>query len=149
MSRTELTQFELRKLQMEYAVPLIRDLQRLLGEAVVNEALARRLEPDPVRAAPGSKADFSIMGDGVAHFAAGKALTYDVIASDGERFDMNVNACAYARMMTELDAQDIGHLLLCDNDYAAAERIGMSLERSQTIMQGFDHCDFRYRRRSD
>ena len=30
-------------------------------------------------------------------------------------------------------------------EYAAAARVGMTLSRTQTRMQGADYCDFRYR----
>ena len=36
---TDLTNFERVKIQMEYAVPLIKDLQALLGEDTINNAL--------------------------------------------------------------------------------------------------------------
>ena len=44
MSIDDLTEFEKRTVQMEYVVPLIRDLQRIIGEDVVNAALAPRWE---------------------------------------------------------------------------------------------------------
>lgn len=148
MNDTPLTNLERMRIQMEYAVPLVRDLQRLLGTEVVNEALARRSEQATQElAAPGTKADFSRMEAGTAHFAAGGALSYDIIESDDNRFDLDVTACGYAQMMDDLEARDIGHLLICNQDFPAAARLGMDLERSQTRMQGASHCDFRYRRR--
>ena len=44
MSIEDLTEFEKRAVQMEYVVPLVRDLQRILGEDVVNAALAQRID---------------------------------------------------------------------------------------------------------
>ena len=43
MAEPTLTPYQLIKLQMEYAVPLIRDLQAILGEETVNKALEQRL----------------------------------------------------------------------------------------------------------
>ncbi|MEM1433001.1 MAG: L-2-amino-thiazoline-4-carboxylic acid hydrolase [Pseudomonadota bacterium] len=146
MTTPELTNLERRRIQMEYVVPLIRDLQRLIGTETVNEALARRAEPED--GAPGSSADFSRMAAGVETFAAGDALDYEIIASDEDSFDLNITRCSYEEMMDELGARDIGHLLICNLDYPAAAQIGMDLERTQTRMQGASHCDFRYRRRS-
>ena len=66
MDSSELTNLERMRIQMEYAVPLVRDLQRLLGEDVVKEALASRLEQlAEEQAQPGSKADFSRMETGI------------------------------------------------------------------------------------
>ena len=149
MDPSELTNLERMRIQMEYAVPLVRDLQRLLGEEAVNEALAHRVElMANEQAQPGSKADFSRMEGGMELFARGGALDYDVIASDGDRFDVNITRCDYMRMMEGLGARDIGHLLICNLDYPMAARTGMALTRTQTQMQGASFCDFRYRRRS-
>ena len=41
----------------------------------------------------------------------------------------------------------IGHLLSCNRDghFCVGYNPKMQLTRTQTIMQGADHCDFRYR----
>ena len=149
MDPSELTNLERMRIQMEYAVPLVRDLQRLLGEEAVNEALVRRVELLAAeQAQPGSKADFSRMEASMELFARGGALDYDVIASDSDRFDVNITRCDYMRMMEDLGARDVGHLLICNLDYPMAARTGMELSRTQTQMQGASFCDFRYRRRS-
>ncbi|MCK1385438.1 L-2-amino-thiazoline-4-carboxylic acid hydrolase [Bradyrhizobium sp. 21] len=42
---------------------------------------------------------------------------------------------------------ELGFLLTCTADFATAEGFGrdVKLTRAQTIMQGADHCNFRYR----
>lgn len=142
---TKLTRFETLEIQMAAVVPLIRDLQDILGEATVTAALAERLQRQQTQTPAGEDPDFSRMAEGTAYFAAGNALQYDIIASDQRSFDMDVHDCKYAEMMDQLGGRDIGHLLICGNDFAAARKIGMTLDRSQTRMQGASHCDFRYR----
>ena len=142
---TELTNFERVKIQMEYVVPLIKDLQALLGEDTINDALKRRARESEVSIDSGKQPDFSRMTDGAKMFAEGGALDYDIIASGDDHFDMDVKRCQYAEMMDELGGREFGHLLLCNRDFAAAKRIGMALTRTQTKMQGADYCDFRYR----
>lgn len=147
---SEPTYFERMRVQMQYAVPLIRDLQAELGEQVVIDALERRVQRRiETEAAPGDKADFGRMAAGTEMFAAGNALDFTVISSGDDHFDMDVHECAYARLMDELDARDLGPHLICNNDFPAAARLGMELERTQTKMQGATHCDFRYRRRAE
>lgn len=143
----QLTNFERVKIQMEYVVPLIKDLQEMLGEDVVNAALAERLTRNLDAVDSSKTADFGRMAEGAEFFAAGGALDYEVIASDSDHFDMDVHHCRYAEMMDELGGRDFGHLLVCGGDFAAAKRIGMTLTRTQTRMQGAGHCDFRYARR--
>lgn len=148
MDPSDLTTLERTRIQMEYAVPLVRDLQRLLGEEAVNEALGRRLEQLTEKVGrPGSEADFAGMEAGTARYARGGALDYEVIASDADRFNLNITRCGYMRMMEDLGARDIGHFLICDLDHPIAARAGMELTRTQTQMQGASFCDFRYRRR--
>ena len=142
---TDLTNFERVKIQMEYVVPLIKDLQALLGEDTINNALERRGRESEQAVDSGKQPDFARMAEGAKMFAEGGALDYDIIASGNDQFDMNVNGCQYAEMMDELGGRGFGHLLVCNRDFAAAKRIGMTLTRTQTRMQGADHCDFRYR----
>ena len=142
---SELTYFERRKIQMEYAVPLIRDLQAILGEETILKALEERTRRQIETTPQWGEPDFSRMAEGTKVFAAGDALQYEVIAADDAAFDMNVHQCGYAEMMEALGGRDIGHHLVCNGDFAAAKRIGMRLDRTQTKMQGGDLCDFRYR----
>ncbi len=141
----KLTNFERLSIQMEAVVPIIRSLQETFGEAAVTDALAARQQRRVIETQPTTEPDFSRMAEGTKFFAAGDALDYDIIASTDASFDMNVTNCRYAEMMEKLGARDIGHLLVCGGDFAAARRIGMELTRTQTRMQGADHCDFRYR----
>ena len=61
-------------------------------------------------------------------------------------FDMDVTDCVYARFFKELGEPELGFLLLCSADFdQVAEMPSVELMRTQTIMQGADHCDFRYR----
>lgn len=149
MSTADLTMLERITIQMEYAVPLIRDLQKVLGEEVVTAALAQRIK-DQTEEAKKSGAvldDLSDMAPGVETYAAGDALDYDIVRADKDHFDMNVTGCRYAKMMEKMGAQDIGHHLICGIDYPMAEQMGTTLKRTQTCMQGATHCDFRYSRR--
>jgi hypothetical protein len=54
--------------------------------------------------------------------------------------------CLWADVFRELDAADIGKFMLCDTDFLTAEvfHSNIVLERSKTIMDGDDCCDFTY-----
>lgn len=142
---SELSYFDRRRIQMEYAVPLIKELQDVLGERVVLDALeeVNRRREDSTETQ--QQVDMEKMGDLVQIYAEGDALEYEIIASSADRFDMNVNNCRYAQMMQELGGRDFGHLLVCDADFISAKQLGLSLSRTQTCMQGATYCDFRYR----
>ena len=96
-------------------------------------------------------------GNSLTHFAAalddwkkGDAYRMDVLRQDEERFDFNVTRCRYAEMYRALGIPEVGALLSCNRDFALIEGFNpdVGLERTQTIMGGATHCDFRFRRRA-
>lgn len=72
-----------------------------------------------------------------------------MIEQDGERFGFNVTRCRYAEMYRALGIPELGALLSCNRDYALIEGFNpeVALTRTQTIMEGASHCDFRYQMR--
>ena len=60
---SELTYFERRKIQMEYAVLLIRDLQAILGEETILKALEERTRRQIKTTPQGGEPDFSRMAE--------------------------------------------------------------------------------------
>jgi predicted ArsR family transcriptional regulator len=148
MPTNTLTAYQRLEIQMEAIVPLVRDLQEILGADVVSQALEERLrrQQEAANAAPKREPDFERVERGMARFAEGGALEYRVLDKRADGVDMDVTSCAYARLMERLGARDLGPSLVCGPDFANATRIGAKLKRSQTCMQGASHCDFRYER---
>jgi hypothetical protein len=74
------------------------------------------------------------------------ALEIDVIRQDETHMDFNVTRCRYSEMYREMGLGEIGHLLSCQRDGTFCEGYDarLKLTRTQTIMQGARHCDFRY-----
>ncbi|MGI9524428.1 MAG: L-2-amino-thiazoline-4-carboxylic acid hydrolase [Hyphomicrobiaceae bacterium] len=77
----------------------------------------------------------------------GGALEVDVQEHSETAYRFNVTRCRYAEMYLEMGLGDIGHLLSCQRDGTFCEGYDhrLRLTRSQTIMQGANHCDFDYR----
>jgi|SRR5262245_43253157 len=145
------------KIQAQVLVPLIKALQVELGEDQAN-ALVRKVLGDVYRRlgeqwwrTKGSRH----VGDGLASafaaFAKGDALDYHVRAQSQESYEIDVTSCRYAQFYKELGEPELGFLLVCSADFPFAEGFDpdLKLTRSQTIMQGASHCDFRYKRRKD
>ncbi|MFW9798966.1 MAG: L-2-amino-thiazoline-4-carboxylic acid hydrolase [Candidatus Thorarchaeota archaeon] len=61
-------------------------------------------------------------------------------------FHMCTTECLWADVFKELDAADLGYIMLCGTDFPAASAFheNIRLERTKTLMQGDDHCDFIY-----
>jgi len=141
------------KIQAQVLVPLVRTLQAELGEeranALVRKSLGelyRQFGEAWWRAQGASKFDEKL-GTAFVGFAAGDALDYEVVKKTTDAFEVNVTGCRYARFYEEIGAPELGFLLVCSADFSFAEGFGGSVQltRTQTIMQGADHCDFRYK----
>jgi L-2-amino-thiazoline-4-carboxylic acid hydrolase-like protein len=83
-----------------------------------------------------------------ATYAREDALNYKVIEQSQDSFEFDVTRCRYAEFYKELGEPELGFLLVCSADFPTAEGFGpdIKLTRTQTIMQGASHCDFRYKR---
>jgi hypothetical protein len=145
------------KIQAQVLVPLVKTLQAELGEeranALVRKALGdvfRRLGEQWWRAKESTHLGEN-MASAFAAFARGDAIDYSVRAQSQDAYDIDVTACRYAQFYKELGEPELGFLLVCSLDFPFAEGIGpdMKLTRTQTIMQGASHCDFRYQRQKD
>ena len=79
--------------------------------------------------------------------SAGDAHDVTVLKQTPDAFEFNVTRCRYAQFYQELNEPELGFLLVCSGDYPLTEGLSPDLEltRTQTIMQGASHCDFRWR----
>ncbi|MCM5572121.1 L-2-amino-thiazoline-4-carboxylic acid hydrolase [Burkholderiaceae bacterium FT117] len=74
------------------------------------------------------------------------ALRIEVRRKTDTEYDFDVVRCRYAEMYREMGLGEIGHLLSCQRDGSFCEGYDpkLRMKRSQTIMGGASHCDFRY-----
>jgi hypothetical protein len=80
-------------------------------------------------------------------WTAEDALAIDVVKSTPTEFHFNVTRCRYSEMYREMGLADLGAILSCNRDGAFCEGYDkrLKMERTQTLMGGASHCDFRYR----
>jgi hypothetical protein len=78
---------------------------------------------------------------------ADDALQLEVLELSDERLEFNVTRCRYAEMYRELGIPELGAILSCNRDASLVEGFNpaVKLTRTQTILGGANHCDFRYR----
>jgi L-2-amino-thiazoline-4-carboxylic acid hydrolase-like protein len=140
------------KLQAQVLVPLVRALQAELGEEPAN-AIVRKVLEDLYRKygekwwrTQGALSLGEKMSSAFDRFAAGDALDYEVVKQAPDAFELNVTGCRYASFFNQIGAPELGFLLICSADFPMTEGFGadVQLTRTQTIMQGASHCDFRY-----
>jgi hypothetical protein len=142
------------RIQAQVLVPLVKALQAELGEARAN-ALVRKVLGETYRRlgekwwrANRRENLGEAMASAFAGYAAADALDYEVREQSQDTFAIDVTRCRYAQFYQELGAPELGFLFVCGADFSFAEGFGagVKLTRTQTIMQGASHCDFRYRR---
>lgn len=85
------------------------------------------------------------------NWTAENALEIEPVYRDESHFDFNVTRCRYAEMYKKMGLGEIGGLLSCNRDGSFCEGYDPKLKmtRTQTIMEGATHCDFRYHYESD
>lgn len=118
--------------------------RRLLAAAVVKMAKAHAA--DMAKSAPGGAPDLDSFRAIQALWTAEDALRIEVVQSTAERFDFNVVKCRYAETYKAMGLAELGAVLSCSRDGAFCEGYDpkLKLTRTQTIMGGATHCDFRY-----
>ena len=126
-----------------------------MGEAFGRDRVLQVMRDTIIRIArkQGSELAGSMGGVTFQHFADSlrfwtmdDALEIDVIEQTADVFSFNVTRCRYAELYEKLGIRELGRALSCARDYALIEGFNpdVSLKRTQTIMEGAPHCDFRY-----
>ena len=140
-----------REIEARILMPVLERLGAEFGEERVF-AIARDVIIDVARE-QGRELARQMGGDDLGRFAAalenwkkGDAYQMDTLESTPERLSFNVTRCRYAEMYRAMGLADLGAVLSCNRDGAFCEGYDpkLKLDRSQTIMQGASHCDFKY-----
>ncbi len=143
-----------RRIEAGVIKPLVRAFEQELGrektrailERVIKQ-LARQAGRDLARTTP----DTSLRSFAQTRelWRREDALQIEELAATDEELSFNVTRCRYAEMYRELGLADLGYILICNRDASLIEGFAGDIEltRTQTLMQGAPHCDFRYRKR--
>ena len=142
-----------RRIEAAFAKGVYEEMKAELGEARAKAILSRAV----VKMAKDTAAEMAKEAPGgepsLEHFIAlqplwtkDDALRIETLRQDEKHYDFNVTRCRYAEMYREMGLADLGAVLSCNRDGAFCEGYHpkMKLERTQTIMGGATHCNFRY-----
>ncbi|MCR9213562.1 MAG: L-2-amino-thiazoline-4-carboxylic acid hydrolase [Proteobacteria bacterium] len=152
MGKTDLPILEQRRIEASVIKPIFEEMVKELGLERASEILGKAIRKD-ARAQGKSYAESqeeptSLMGfhSLLPQWTVGGALEMDILKEEDTQVEFNVTRCRYAEMYKEMGLGHIGHLLSCGRDGTFCEGYDsrIKLERTQTIMQGASHCDFRF-----
>lgn len=148
-----ITLLERREIEARIVGPLVRAFADEVGAdralavvARVVEGLARDGGAEMARGlGEASLRAFSACLD---RWQEGGALELKVLEQTDDALSFDVVRCRYAEMYRALGMADLGAHLSCVRDFALVEGFNpdIALTRTQTLMEGATHCDFRFRR---
>jgi hypothetical protein len=140
-----------REIEVRILAPVLEALGNAFGKEAVYE-ITRRVIVDIARQQGRELAetlggnDLATYGASVEPWRRGGALELHVLNQDETHLDFDVNRCKYAELYRDLGLTELGAILSCDRDASFIEGFNsaIQLDRTQTILQGASHCDFRF-----
>ena len=147
-----LSMLEKRRIEAEILKEVYQTLKASHGEEVARKTIAESVRRSAIEqarqfaaAAPGGTS-LKAFQDVMPLWTKGGALEIEDKEQSDTSFRFNVVKCRYAETYKAMGLGEIGHLLSCNRDGAFCEGYDpkLKLERTQTIMQGASHCDFKY-----
>ena len=147
----DLSVLERRKIEAMVLGPMLEAFGDRFGAAETRET-ATEVITEIARKQGRELAEF-LGGDDLVTFAENKgpwrkggALEVEELERTAEAYSFNVTRCKYAEMYRELGYGDLGDIFSCTRDFEFSRGFNpkIKLTRTQTIMQGASHCNFRY-----
>lgn len=143
---------ERRRIEAEFAKALLATMERHLppdrARAILAEAIVTMARDTGAAMAKeqGGTNDLAAFAALLPRWQQDDALAMEFIERSASRLDFNVTRCRYAEIYRELGVPELGALLSCnrDGEFCRGYNPAIRMERTQTIMQGAPHCDFRY-----
>lgn len=143
-----------RAIEAAFAKEVFAELAAELGEARAKAILARAVARMAraagaawARKAPGGRTDLASFAAILPAWMKDDALRIEVLKRTPTELHFNVVRCRYAETYHAMGIGHLGTVLSCNRDGTFCEGYDprLKLTRTRTIMEGADHCDFRYR----
>jgi hypothetical protein len=147
-----------RRIEARFAGQMLKTLEAELGteraRAILAKAiiaLAHSAGAEFAAAKPGNEKgenppDLSDLASITPLWQKEDALRIEWLEQSPDKLSFNITRCRYAETSREMGLGDIGDLLSCnrDGEFCKGYNPKIQLKRTQTIMKGATHCDFRY-----
>jgi hypothetical protein len=143
---------EQRRIEAAFAKGIHEEMEAELGPEQAKAILSRAIVKLAKQAAAEMAAE-SPEGPSLGHFIAlqerwtrDDALRIEVTDRTETSYGFNVTRCKYSEMYRAMGLAELGAVLSCNRDGAFCEGYNpkLKLTRTQTLMGGATHCDFRY-----
>lgn len=145
-----------RRIEAAFAKGIYAEMQAELGEEAAKRILTNAIvklakSTAASMAAKAETPDLDAFRAIQGAWTAEDALRTEVIKSTPTEYHFNVVKCRYSEMYRDMGLADLGAVLSCNRDGAFCEGWNdkLKLTRTQTLMGGATHCDFRYKLETD
>ena len=138
------------KIQARAVIPIVRALERELGKERAHSIVGRAIaESHAEWQAKAVSARNSHPREVEVNIEEQLPIETEVVEDTDSTFAINMTRCRFAEYFRAIGAADVGALLTCGVDFAteAVLRPDWEFRRSQTLMGGASHCDFRWQLR--
>lgn len=131
-----------------YYIDLMEELAKVVGRAELMEMIKKGKDAIKMKGAennPNFKlSEFGNYVKNSEYF--NNALTFEIIENTDTLFEIKITRCLWAKTFQEKNAADIGYATICHGDFSGAKAMHpkLHLDRTKTLMQGFDCCHERY-----
>ena len=156
MARTDLPIIEQRRIEANIIKPIYAAMKAELGAERAKQILSKAIIDDAVEqgaayAASQENTNLESFHELFPQWTANGALEVEFLEETPAAVSYNVTRCRYAEMYKEMGLQEIGPILSCarDGTFCRGYNPNIQLTRTQTLMEGASHCDFRYVWRTD
>jgi hypothetical protein len=149
---TEISHLQRREIQAPVAACLIRAFASQIGLDRAIEVATAAIRADAMEAGKAMAGQFD--GNSMEElarvvrevWAEDDAMVIDNLEETEHSLNFDVTRCGYAELYERLDMKDLGFCLSCSRDapFTTGFNPRMRLIRTQTIMEGGPHCDFRF-----
>lgn len=152
MAKSDLPMLEQRRIEANILKPVYQEMADRLGVETAQEILGAAIIKDSISQGQAYSENLEDKGllafrDSMAQWKASGALEIEMLKEGEDEVHFNVVRCKYSEMYRDMGLGEIGHLLSCNRDgtFCTGFNPAIKLDRTQTIMSGASHCDFRYR----
>lgn len=147
----KLNRIEKRAIEALAVAPIVQAVAQRLGHKEALALLQEVNEKEAFQRGESIRKQLGIPGipelvADVATWGLGGVLEMEVIEQTSTTYHFNVTRCPYYEKYRELGLAEYGVAMSCcrDQPFARGFNPHLELERTQTIMEGADFCDFRY-----
>ena len=149
---SEISHVKRREIQAPIAARLIRGFAKVMGQDEAVKIATAAVQADAAIAGGLMAEEYG--GNSMKElgrivrevWAEDDAMTIHILEETDQELVFNVTRCRYAELYEENGMKELGSCLSCSRDepFTSGFNPRMKLLRTQTIMHGSSHCDFRF-----